>query len=143
MSAFSLLKDAGLKMMHGAQEEKGQLQELPGISRWQILRLEEEGINSMGTLAYCCHEDLRKTIPSMSNLIDYWVDIARLYTVLGKENYQKIKKYCRTASEFIIQAKEQSFADALLAENIINTKETARILQRMFPDSLSYIKNAS
>lgn len=143
MSAFSLLKDAGLKMMHGAKEEKGQLQELPGISRWQILRLEEEGINSMGTLAYCCHEELRKTIPSMSNLIDYWVDIARLYTVLGQENYQKVKKHSRTASDFIIQAKEQDFVDSLVAENIVNTRETARILERMFPDTLSYIKNVS
>lgn len=141
MSAFSMLKDTGLKVLHGTQAEKGQLQELPGISRWQIMRLEEEGIDSMGALAaYNRPEELRQNIPAMSNLIDYWVDIARLYTILGQESYQKIKKHCRTASEFVLKGKDEAFIQALAGDNIINSQETARILERTFPNPLTYTK---
>jgi len=141
MSAFSLLKDSGLKLLHGTDMDKGQLQELPGISRWQILRLEEEGINSMGTLAYSHHQELRSNIPSMLNLVDYWVDIAHLYTVLDKENYQRVKKYYRTANEFVLKkANKQTFIEALASENIVNVHETTGILTRIFPDSLTCSK---
>lgn len=137
MSAFSLLKDTGLKMLHRTDSEKGQLQELPGISRWQILRLEEEGINSMGTLAYCCREELHQDIPAMYNLVGYWIDIAQLYTVLGQEKYLLVKKYCRTASEFILRSGERDFVDTLASENIVNIPEIARLLKRTFPSVLS------
>jgi len=141
MSAFSILKDSGLKMIQGNQVEKGQLQELPGISRWQILRLEEEGVDSMGALAaYNRPEELRQNIPSMCNLVDYWIDIARLYTILGQEAYLKVRKHCKTSSEFVLRASDSEFAQALTNENIINTLETARILKLTFPDELTHNK---
>lgn len=143
MSAFSMLKDTSMKILHGSGEaEKGQLQELPGISRWQILRLEEEGIDSMGALAaHDRPDELRQNIPAMSNLIDYWVDIARLYTILGQESYQKVKKHCRTASEFVLKANDEKFVAALIADNVVNPDETARILSRTFPHALDYTKD--
>lgn len=133
MSAFSLIKDTGLKAVQGIQAEKGQLTELPGISRWQILRLEEEGIDSMGSLAYSTHENLRRDVPGMARIVDYWMDIAQLYSVLGQENYQKVKKYCFTATDFLRKAQDPQFATAIFNESIGDAKEISRILQETFP----------
>ena len=140
MSAFSMLKDTGLKMLHGSKGEKGQLQELPGIARWQILRLEEEGIDSMGALAaYKDPLDLEMKIPSMSNLVGYWIDIARLYTILGQETYQATSKHCKTASELVrlvdgdnLDDDSKKIKEALAAEGVVNLPEVSRIIKATF-----------
>ncbi|MFC1747785.1 hypothetical protein ACFL2V_03175 [Pseudomonadota bacterium] len=137
MAAFSLVKDKGLSMLQGGKQEKGQLSELPGISRWQIMRLEEEGINSLGSLAYRERESIDQHLPGMSKLVDYWTDISRLYTIVGEDNYGKIRNHCQTASEFIIRAGDPVFIEALAAIDINNTAEYARILPITFPDLIA------
>lgn len=133
MSAFSLLKDSGIKAVQGVKAEKGQLIELPGISRWQILRLEEEGIDSMGALAYSTHENLRRDVPGMARIVDYWMDIAQLYSVVGQENYHKVKKYCFTATGFIEKTQDPQFVEAIFKDSIGDAREISRILTETFP----------
>lgn len=136
MTAFSLVKDKGLSLLQGktGQYDKGQLSELPGISRMQVMRLEEEGINSLGELAYRQRGGIDQYLPGMAKLVDYWADIARLYSIVGEDSYAKVRTYCQTASEFIVKVEDPAFKDALAALGIYNTEEYARILVRTFPD---------
>lgn len=136
MAAFSLIKDKGLSMVQGydKKRDQGSLTELPSISRWQILRLEEEGIDSIGALAYHPGENIRKYLPGMSKLVDYWADIARLYAIVGAENYDKIKPYCVTGSEFVRLTTVERFRETLAEQGVHNSIEVARILERTFPD---------
>lgn len=138
MSAFSLIKDKGLALLQGGQQDTGQLNELPGISRWQILRLEEEGIDSLPALAYRRRDSINQYLPGMAKLVDYWTDIARLYTIVGKSSYSQIQQSCLTASEFIIRANDAEFIAAMTTANIHNPQEIARLLLRTFPELESY-----
>lgn len=133
-SAFSLLKDSGLRVLQGIKEEQGQLTELPGISRWQILRLEEEGISSMVVLAYADCSNLTNDVPSLSAVVQYWVDISRLYAILGHEDYHAVAKQCRTASEWMLHSGQTSFAVKLGECGIGNVEEVTRLLERTFTD---------
>jgi len=134
MAAFSLIKDKGMTLLQGVDtREKGQLSELPGISRWQILRLEEEGINSLASLAYRNLDCIKLYLPGMANMAEFWADIARLYTIVGKDNYIKLKLYCQTASEFVRNSSDPEFVKAIANAGISNPGEIARLLVRTFP----------
>lgn len=136
MAAFSLIKDKGLNLLqgNGDKQDNGQLSELPGISRWQILRLEEEGIDCLAALAYGRRDNLNDQMPNMALLVNYWTDIARLYTIVGKEGYNSIKNACLTASEFVLRTNEPDF-DAIAAKaGINNPQEIRRVLMATFPE---------
>ena len=134
MAAFSLIKDKGMTLLQGVDtREKGQLSELPGISRWQILRLEEEGINSLASLAYRNLDCLKLYLPGMAKLAAFWTDIARLYTIVGKSNYAKLKLHCQTASEFVRKSSDPEFVKAIANAGIGNPSEIARLLAETFP----------
>lgn len=135
MAAFSLIKDKGMGMAQsGDKQEQGQLSQLPSITRWQILRLEEEGINSLGTLAYHPRDAIIKSLPRMADLVIVWADISRLHAITGEEDYQKIRPLCLTASEFVRRSGEEAFITALQEAGINNVAEIARLLEQTFPD---------
>lgn len=133
LSAVSVLKEYGLKAAKGISEGKATLSELPGISIWQITRLEEEGIDSISTLANYDQEKVDVLPRVMRPLVGFWMDVARLYTILGEEGYQKIKAICQTANEFVSRAKDKAFQASLKAVGIENPEEILHLLLRTFP----------
>lgn len=145
MAAFSVLKDKGLNLLQGDsnKQDRGQLVELPGISRWQILRLEEEGIDSLAALAYGRRENLNEHMPNMALLVNYWTDIARLYTVVGQDGYKSLKSSCHTASEFVLRSDDPAFVEVAAGAGINNTQEIKRILLTTFPELTSHLSPAN
>lgn len=137
LSAMSLLIDAVGKFTNKGETSNGSLSQLPGISRWQILRLEEEGIDSMACLANTKSATIHINLQVIAHLTEYWADIARLYTILGHESYQKIKNHCLTASEFLHKAADPSFQETLKnIEGLCEAGEIARLLINTFPDTV-------
>jgi hypothetical protein len=117
LSVLSIIKEFGLKALQGVQTEQNSLSELPAISRWQILRLEEEGIESISTLAVYDRNRLKELLPELFGpLINLWIESAQLYTVLGHKRYQKVKKICQTAGEFIQKVDNPEFVDVLKSD---------------------------
>ncbi len=134
LSALSVLKEFGVKAFQGGAQDKGALSMLPSISRYQILRLHEEGIDSISALAIHQNiDELKKYQSSITPLIELWVDCARLHCIVGEESYLKIKGSCSTASEFLLRYTTPEFQKNLLEEGgIKNPDEVARLLEQTF-----------
>lgn len=133
LSALTILKETGTKALQGGTQDKGALSGLPSISRDQILRLHEEGIDSISSLAtYPRIDEIKKYQRSIAALLDFWVDCARLYVVLGDEVYLKTKNLCATASEFLRLHKSAEFQEKLLKAGIGNPEEIARQIRQVF-----------
>ncbi len=124
LAAYSLMKEQ-LSKWAGSQRQEGYLTILPGISRWQVLRLEEEGIDTMSDLAAADKAKIIKTIPSLAKIINYWVEIAQLYVIVGHENYMNLKKRCNTSTSFVKQSSEPEFKQFILDNNLGNAEEIA------------------
>jgi len=131
LAAFSLLKEQVSKFTN-SQQKDGYLSILPGISRWQILRLEEEGIDTMAELASFERRTITVMIPSIAQVVDYWVDIAQLYVIVGHDNYLIIKQRCTTASGFIKLSNETDFAVFIRENKLGDCGEIADNLLRTF-----------
>jgi len=131
LAAFSLLKEQVSKFTN-SQQKDGYLSILPGISRWQILRLEEEGIDTMAELAAFDRRIITVMIPSIAQVVDYWVDIAQLYVIVGHDNYLIIKQRCTTASGFIKLSNETDFAVFIRENKLGDCGEVADNLLRTF-----------
>lgn len=138
LAAFSLLKERGLKLSGDLKTDTGYLTELPGISRWQVLRLEEEGIDNMAALAYAEHKRLRDGLLSMATMLDLWVDIAQLYVIVGHESYHKLVSQCKSASGFIYKVRNgnSAFIEFVVDQGIGDADEIARLLERTFNGKL-------
>ncbi len=133
LSALTILKEFGVKVVQGGIQEKGTLSQLPSISRFQILRLNEEGIDNINMLAsYPYIDELKKYQSSIAPLIDLWVDCAQLYSIVGDDCYLKIKSSCSTASEFLRLHKTPEFQSNLVELGIKNPEEIARLLKQTF-----------
>jgi len=133
LTALSVLKEYGMKTMQGGVQEKGALIELPSISRNQILRLHEEGIDNITTLAsYPRLDELKKYQHSIASMVDYWVDSARLYTIVSQKSALEIRDLCVTASEFLLRYKIPEFRKKLLDYNVKNPDEIARLIKYNF-----------
>jgi len=138
LAAFSMLKEKGLKLGGDLKTDTGYLSELPGISRWQVLRLEEEGIDNMAALAYASQKRLREGLLSMATILNLWIDIAQLYVVVGHDAYQKLMKRCKSASGFINKVKQADaeFVKYVQEQEIGDADEICRLLERTFGDKL-------
>lgn len=132
LTAMSLLKEQAGKISGKQQHPEGSLTILPGISRWQILRLEEEGIDTMAALAISDSSKLKCVIPGLASLVDYWADIAHLYSIVGDANYQVLRSRCMTATGFLKLVQEQSFKDYILENKLGDPDEIADQLRRIF-----------
>lgn len=138
LAAFSMLKERGLKLSGDLKTDTGYLTELPGISRWQVLRLEEEGIDNMAALAYAEHQRLREGLMSMATMLNLWVDIAQLYVIVGHESYHKLVPQCKSASGFIhkVKGENSAFITFVSEQEIGDANEIARLLERTFNGKL-------
>ncbi len=133
LSAFSVLKEAGLKAFEGAGKKETSLLDLPLISRWEALRLEEEGIETVPALATADRRHLGEVLPIKPEVIDLWMDAARLEAVLGSERYERVKEVCRTASELVRRVKDPEFAAKLRADcGVANPEEIVTMLETTF-----------
>jgi hypothetical protein len=138
MGAFSLLKEKGVKMASDVKAETGYLSELPGISRWQVLRLEEEGIDNMAALASASQDSLHEDLHSMSTMIYFWIDISQLYVTVGRESYQKLLPRCKSASGFInkINDKDDDFIAYVKDQGVGCADEICNLIERTFDTKL-------
>ncbi len=137
LSAMSMLIEAASKFGSSEKNMSGMLSQLPGISRWQILRLEEEGIDSMASLANIRPQAISENLQVIENLIHFWVDIAQLYTIVGHEAYDKIKLRCLTASAFLCKENDPEFIQSIHElEGVSEPHEIAHLLKRTFAGKL-------
>jgi hypothetical protein len=131
-----LLTEFGNKRLT-AGEDQTSLSILPGISTWQILRLEEEGVDSLSSLANSDVHALRKVISSeviTPETLATWIDQARLITVIGTRRWMELNGICERASEFVRKesAHDPNFIKKLAEKNIFNADEISRTLQENF-----------
>jgi hypothetical protein len=138
LSAITLLTEFGNRRL-SAGEDQTSLSILHGISTWQILRLEEEGIDSPSALANSDAAALKKIISReviSPEMLATWIDEARLITVIGTKRWTELNGICERASEFVRKESEHdpSFINKLAEKNIFNADEISRTLQGNFPD---------
>ena len=131
MIAFSFIKEQAAKLTN-SKIKGGDLSILPGISRWQILRLEEEGIDTMAELAAIDKLTIVGTIPQIGRIIGYWIDIARLYVIVGHDHYIVMNGRCVTASGFIKQSEQTDFVEYIKENNLGNCAEIVFGIKRTF-----------
>lgn len=132
LSAFSIIREAGLKFAL-AGEQMTLLSALPGISRWDIIRLEEESVDSISSMATVDLRTLKRVTTIQEELLELWKDTAILMTMLGTEKYESVKQLCRTASEFVKRSRDDQFKNDLAERyQIANPEEIARLLRKTF-----------
>ena len=133
LSAMSVLIEAASKIGTKHQTPVGTLSLLPGISRWQILRLEEEGVDSMASLANIESKTVSENLQFIRRMVFYWRDIAQLYTIVGHDAFMKIKGHCFTASEFVKRSEEENFREEINSiEGVGQAREIARLIEATF-----------
>lgn len=136
LSAITLLTEFGNRRL-SAGEDQTSLSILPGISTWQVLRLEEEGLDSLSSLANSDATVLKEVISSeviTPEMLATWIDQARLITVLGTKRWTELNGICERASEFVNKENvhDQNFITKLAEKNIFNADEISRTLQGNF-----------
>jgi hypothetical protein len=136
LSALTLLTEFGSKRL-SVGEDQTSLSILPGMSTWQILRLEEEGIDSLSSLANSDAASLNNVISSEvigREILETWIDQARLVTVLGTKRWTDLNGICERASEFVRKEsiKDPRFITKLADKNVFNADEISKTLQRNF-----------
>ena len=136
LSAVTLLTEFGNKRL-SMGEDQTSLSILHGVSTWQILRLEEEGIDSISALA---NADAKALETSISNevitptMLDMWIDQARLIAVIGTKRWTELNGICERASEFVNKEsrKDPVFMAKLAEKSVFNADEISKTLQRSF-----------
>lgn len=133
LSGISILKEFSLKSFSGDVEKKVSLSIIPGISRWQIIRLDEEEIDSVSTLASTNPETLKEVIPESTikhKKLGDWIEMAKLISVLGPVKYDLVKEFSLTAKHFIKMSGDDTFKEKVKNKcNIDNTEEIAELLK--------------
>jgi hypothetical protein len=136
LSAVTLLTEFGNKRL-SMGEDQTSLSILPGASTWQILRLEEEGIDSISALANSDSAALKQVISReviTPETLDTWIDQARLISVIGTRRWTELNGICERASEFVKKEskKDPAFITKLAEKSIFNADELSSTLQRNF-----------
>ncbi len=122
-----------MKSLQGAAVETDTLSQLPAISRWQIIRLEEEAIDNVSTLAAVDRQTLQVAIPIRDTVLDLWIDSARLIALIGPDKFETLRNDCLTGSEFVRRARDPEFVGLLQEKyQIGNPEELARLLRESF-----------
>jgi hypothetical protein len=136
LSAVTLLTEFGNKRL-SMGEDQTSLTTIPGISTWQVMRLEEEGIDSLSALAEADYQELSKSISSKvikpAKLRD-WIDQARLITVLGPKRWAELNGICERATVFVQEKDTAEFKAKLATKNLMNPDEIAKTLEATFAD---------
>jgi len=136
LSAVTLLTEFGNKRL-SMGEDQTSLSILPGMSTWQILRLEEEGVDSLSSLA-TSNQTALKTVISKEvigpDVLETWIDQARLITVIGTKRWTDLNGICESASEFVrkVNDNDSTLIKKLAEKNLFNADEISRTLQKTF-----------
>ena len=134
LSAVTLLTEYGNKRLTMGEDQTS-LSVLPGISTWQVFRLEEEGIDSISALAISDLSKLRLAISDeliTAQLLKNWIDVSRLISVVGVGKWEEIRGVCLTASAFVSKCNDAKFVAALAQKQVFNADEIANTLQTTF-----------
>jgi hypothetical protein len=136
LSALTLLTEFGSKKL-SVGEDQTSLSVLPGISTWQILRLEEEGVDSLSSLANSDPATLNRVISSEvigHEILETWIDQARLIAVVGTKRWTDLNGICERASEFVKKEsiKDPGFIAKLAEKNVFNADEISNTVQKNF-----------
>lgn len=138
VSAAMFVRRLAARALQNAETDSDDLSVLPGMSTWTTLRLQEEGVNSITTLASLRIAEVRRYFPvRITNLLRLWIDAARLHTAIGASAYRKLMPLCQTATEFIELSTTEDFSQKLKALTEIESAETVvNRIQNTFPDDL-------
>lgn len=135
VSVGNLLTELGSKIGASYQDPTAQLHAV-GMSRWEVYRLEEEGIESLADFVGRRPDHLRRAIPPLGTSLFHWHDVACLVAVLGLERYNDVKDICATAERFVrLMARSKDDPErvklvaALGAIKVQNPEEIAEILR--------------
>jgi|GEM_PF-6351710 len=134
LSAVTLLTEFGNKRL-SMGEDQTSLSTIPGISTWQVMRLEEEGIDSLSALAEADYQELSKSISSQvikPDRLRDWIDQARLITVLGPKRWLELNGICERASVFVQQKDKPEFKVMLATKNVMNYDEIVGTLETSY-----------
>jgi hypothetical protein len=133
-SAIAFLKDQGAKLAGGTGTASGTLSDLSALSTWEVVRLEEEGIDSLASLLMTRRRSLHGLLPeSAEKVVDLWYDQAALMVAVGVERYARLSSVCQTATHFVANSADPTFQAKLKAAAAIeNPAELATILREKF-----------
>jgi hypothetical protein len=136
LSAVTLLTEFGNKRL-SMGEDQTSLSIVHGVSTWQILRLEEEGIDSISALANADAEALKTSISKeviTPATLGTWIDQARLIAVIGTKRWTELNGICERASEFVNKASREDpvFIAKLAEKSIFNADEISKTLETSF-----------
>lgn len=136
LSALSMIKEYVFKSFSGLKDSKGGISLLPGIANWQILRLEEEGIDGVSSLASYDPVRLKRLMPILlSPMINLWIDCAKLVVILGEERFTAVKSICQTAEAFKTIVEEGLHDEKLIQIGIENPQSVVDLLNSTFPNN--------
>lgn len=133
-SAIAFLKDQGTRLAGGIRAASGTLSDLSALSTWEVVRLEEEGIDSLASLLVTRRKSLHELLPeSAEKVVDLWYDQAALMVAVGAERYARLSSVCQTATHFVANSADPAFQAKLKAAAAIeNPAELATILREKF-----------
>ncbi len=134
LSALKTVQELAAKSAQkNKEQQEATLMDLPCISRWQALRLEEEGIEDIPALASTEPWRLRARLPIKPEVVDLWIDAARLISIVGIERYKKLETVCQTATHFEIRSGDADFRQQIYEEyQIGNPDEIVSLLRATF-----------
>jgi hypothetical protein len=136
MSAVAMLRQfVASKLPLFSAEDQPELTVLPGMTSWDALRLEEEGIHTVPALLSLSKER-QQALPLHPGLLELWQGAAALCSVVGYEKYKKLKDHCVTAQEFIHRAGQPEFRATLGTSglDVHNPDEVVRMLRLVAPE---------
>lgn len=136
LSAVAMLRQfVASKLSLFTSEDQAELTVLPGMSSWDALRLEEEGIHTVPALLSLSPER-QHALPLHPGLLELWRGAAALCSVVGYEKYKKLKDHCVTAQEFIQRAGQPEFRAVLATSglDVHNPDEVVRMLRMVAPE---------
>lgn len=133
-SAIAFLKDQGTRLAGGIRAASGTLSDLSALSTWEVVRLEEEGIDSLASLLVTRRKSLHGLLPeSAEKVVDLWYEQAALMVAVGAERYARLSNVCQTATHFVANSADPAFQAKLKAAAAIeNPAELATILREKF-----------
>ncbi|WP_224363970.1 hypothetical protein [Hyalangium versicolor] len=132
MSALGLLKQVLLSKIPRDGDEELSLLVLPNITRFEVLRLEEEGVDNVSALLTANLDKLKASLPMNAGLLELWHGAASLICVVGIAKYREMKELCLTGAEFVRRVQEPAFRELLQSKaGLANPDELAVLIRSM------------
>ncbi|MBN1205587.1 MAG: hypothetical protein JXB05_11775 [Myxococcaceae bacterium] len=132
LSAMGLLKQVLLSQIPRDGDEELSLLVLPNITRFEVLRLEEEGVDNVSALLTADLDRLKAAVPMNAGLLELWHGAASLICVVGIAKYREMRELCLTGAEFVRRVQEPGFRELLQSKvGLANPDELAALIRSM------------